>query len=333
MATLTLTSAEVEGLVDWDELFEALTRAHCELSAGEAVQLAPHALYLSNDRAHDAPTVVPMAAFAPSLGLFGLKVLADSPRNRAEGLPAQRSSISVFDAGTGECVGVVDGRSLTRMRTAAVTAVATRSLARADSRVLCLLGAGALAIEHAAVLSRLFDFDEVRLWSRSPERSRDGVRKLREAGLPATSKVSVAEAVEGADIVCTLTPSSEPILFGAQIVEGVHVNAVGSPPRSAFSELHPDVFQRATAVVVDERSVALADSGNIRNACDANALAPSALVELGKVLSAPASGRVYASDITVYNSVGIGLQDLAAADHVLGRARTLGTGTMVCIRE
>ncbi len=333
MATRTLTSPDVERLVEWDGLLVELERAHRALAVGRAFQPAPHALRDPSDHSDAAAAVVPMTSYDVERALFAIKVLADAPANRALGLPSQRSTVCVFSAISGECLGVIDGRALTRIRTAAVTALATRTLARPDSRVLTLLGSGALAIEHAVAISRVLDLDGIRLWSRSSDRSERGAQTLRRLGLPAAAVTSLDEAVLGADVVCTLTPSSAPILSSALVVPGVHVNAVGSPPRPAFSELDPAIFARAEAVVVDSRAVALSDSGNVQRAVAAGLLDTAELAELGEVLVGRRGGRTEQDAITIYNSVGIGLQDLAAADHVLQRAAACDAGTMVMIRE
>ncbi|MFD7312135.1 ornithine cyclodeaminase family protein [Promicromonospora sp. NPDC059942] len=332
MTTRVLTSEQVEGLVEPAGLLASLDQAHRWLAAGLAVQPAPHALRAPGDRTADGPAVVPMTSFAPELGLFAIKVLADRPRNRAAGLPAQRSTISVYSAETGECVGLLDGRAVTRLRTAAVTALATRALARPGAGTVALLGAGALAHEHALALAHVLDLDEVRVWSRSAVRGGELADSLKAAGLPATSTVDARAAVDGADVVCTLTPAETPLLRADWLSPGTHVNAVGSPPRPEFSEVPPEVFARAAVTVVDARAVALADSGNVRNAIAAGALREADLVELGEVLVGHAPGRTDASGVTVFNSVGIGLQDLAAADHVLRRAADAEAGTMVRTR-
>lgn len=333
MVTRTLSSADVERVLDWDGLLRSLERAHRSLARGGAVQLTPHALRHPDDEDDDeAPAVIPMASFDSELGIFAVKVLADAPRNRALGLPAQRSTVCLFSSSTGECLAVIDGRALTRIRTAAVTAIATRALARPDSRVVTLLGSGDLAIEHALALARVHELDEIRLWSRSAERSAAGAAELRRHSLPAVAVPTLEHAVSGAHIVCTLTPARDPLIGASLIEEGMHINAVGSPPRPLFAELAPEVVGRASVVVVDSRAVALGDSGNIHRALAAGTLESASLVELGEVLIGTAVGRQSLDEVTIYNSVGIGLQDLAAADHVLRRATELGAGTMVNIR-
>ena len=153
MPTRILTSSDCEQLAEWDGLIDALEAGHRALSSGGAVQPVPQRMRAPGDTAADGSAVVPMMALAPYLDLVGVKVLIDAPRNRAVGLPAQRSTVSLYSASTGECLAVVDGRALTRIRTAAVTALASRALARPDSHTVGLIGAGALAEEHAIALA------------------------------------------------------------------------------------------------------------------------------------------------------------------------------------
>ncbi|GAA1637036.1 ornithine cyclodeaminase family protein [Microbacterium flavum] len=331
MTTLTLTSADVEALADADEIRQAMSAAHRALHVGRAVQPRPHALAVDGPGMPDAAAVVPMNALSEELGLFAVKVLADAPRNRAEGLPAQRSTVAVFDATTAECVAVLDGRALTRIRTAAVTALATDVLAAPDARVAALIGAGPLAAEHARALLHVRDLAEVRVWSRSAARAVSCVQQLRADGVPAIAAPTRAAALDAADIVCTLTPAEEAFLSRSMIGDRVHVNAVGSPPRPMFSEIRADVFGGARMVVVDDPAVALAESGNIRRACATGDLDPTRLVPLGDAIGAADSGS--RGGLTIFNSVGLGIQDLYAAHVLCARARGIGAGTMVAIRS
>jgi len=341
MTTLTLTSADVEHLADADDMREAMAAAHRALRAGRALQPRPHALPALTDDAADAPTVVPMSAISEELGLFAVKVLADAPRNRAAGLPAQRSTVAVFDTVTAECVAMIDGRALTRIRTAAVTALATDVLASAGAAVGALIGAGPLAAEHARALVRVRPFAQLRIWSRSSARAETCAQQLHADGIPAVAVPTREAALDGADVVCTLTPAQEPFLSRRMLGADTHVNAVGSPPRPVFSEVHADVFGAARAVVVDDTAVALAESGNVRDACAAGALRPARLISLGEVLAAvdraaaeaPLERADHGGGLTVFNSVGLGIQDLYAAHVLRRRADLVGAGTMVSIRS
>ncbi|MGI6878589.1 ornithine cyclodeaminase family protein [Microbacterium sp. gxy059] len=360
--TRILTSEQVEGLFAGaearDRLRGALVAVHRGIAEGRVLQPAPHPLADPALDPADRPAVVPMLAHDLETGDFVVKVLADAPANRARGLPAQRSSVALFDGATGVCTALIDGRALTRIRTAAVTAAATDALARPDAGVLALAGAGPLAVEHARALLRVRRFEKVLVWSRSQERAREAAGQIRaDAAQPVSPDVIVAETVEeavrAADVVCTLTPAVQPYLRAEWLRPGALVNAVGSPPRPCFAELLPEVFSRCALTVVDVRTVALAESGNVRGALEAGAVEEKDLVELGEVRggSAGAAGSAVelagsadaggdaarvealsASDVRVFNSVGVGAQDLAAARLVLAAAEGAQVGSTAPIR-
>lgn len=325
MTTRIITSAETEELIEWPGLVDALAAAHRALATGGAVQPVPQSLRIPGDDSPDGPAAVPMTAFAPYLDLAAVKLLVDAPRNRAVGLPPQRSTLALFSAATGECTALIDGRALTRMRTAAATALATRALARPDARILTLIGAGPLAREHALALRAVLGIDEVRIWSPSGSSARVLAAELLANGVNAAAPESLREAVRGADVICTLTPSVEPILDAEWLEPGMHVNAVGSPPRHGYRELTAACFERASAVVVDARGVAFAESDNLRLS------GVTEVLELGEVLIGT-PGRGSDADVTLFNSVGIGLQDLAAGAYVLARAEAAERGVAVQTR-
>ena len=331
MSTLVLGPQDCETLLRHSDLVDVLAEAHRQLSTGGAVQPAPTTMRDPTDAEPDAPAMVAMTTFAPYLGLVGVKLLVDAPRNRDQGRPAQRSTITAYSADTGECLAVVDGRVVTRVRTAAATALATRTLARPDAGVLGLLGAGNLALEHVRALATVRDLRRVLVWSRTRESSERVAAQVNDLGLDAAALPTARDVVEAADVVCTLTPAVAPFVDAAWLRPGTHLNAVGSPPRPSFSEVGPDVFARADVAVVDARAVALAESGNVRRAIEAGALA-TPLVELGDVLAGTAPGRRSPDDVTVFSSVGIGLQDLATVAHLIGAAAASGRGTSFDLR-
>ncbi|NQX12404.1 ornithine cyclodeaminase family protein [Microbacteriaceae bacterium VKM Ac-2855] len=325
MTTRIITSAQTEELIEWPGLVDALADAHRALATGGAVQPEPQNLRIPGDRTPDGPAIVPMTAFAPYLDLAAVKLLVDAPRNRAIGRPPQRSTLALFSASTGECTALIDGRALTRLRTAAVTALATRTLARPESRILTLVGAGPLAREHARAMTAVLGIDQVRVWSPSGSSAQVLAAELLANGVNASAPSSLREAVRGTDVLCTLTPSVEPILDAAWLEPGVHVNAVGSPPRHGYRELTAECFARASVVAVDARGVAFAESDNLRMS------GRTEVVELGEIL-AGAPGRAESADITLFNSVGVGLQDLAAGAYVLARAEAEELGVAVQTR-
>ena len=329
MSTLLLRPGQCERLLDHPSLVEALGRAHTELATGGATQPLPVPMRAAGDTRPDGPAYVPMAAYAPYLGVCAVKLLADVPSNRGLGLPAQRSTLALYSAESAECLALVDGRVITRLRTAAVSALATRLLARPGTSVLGLIGAGALATEHVHAFTAVLGVTDVLVWSRSEASARrlDG-----EVDADVRIAPSVEAVLAGADVVCTLTPAEVPLVTAGMLHPGLHVNAVGSPPRPGYSELEPGALAGAARVVVDHRPVALRESGNVREAVRRGVVAESDLVELGDVLAGTVVGRGRPEDVTVFNSVGIGLQDLAALELLHRRAVAEGVGDVVDLR-
>jgi alanine dehydrogenase len=332
--TLLLRSSDCERLLDWPGLLAGLGEAHLELSAGRAVQPVPRPLADRDDLRSDRDEFVPMTAMLPSRGLAVVKMLRDAPLNRAPlhrstSSAAQVSTVSLYERSTGRCVAVIDGRALTRLRTAAATALATRALAPAGVSRFGFIGAGALAIEHLRVLTSLYDsMSEVRVWSPTEASARRFADTAVGLGVRAIVAASPADAARGSEVLTTLTPSRIPLLTAAD-VEGVsQLNAVGSPPRPVFTEIAPDVFGVADEIVVDHAPVALAHSGNIVAARAAGMLREEQLIELGTALGreprAPREPR--GNGLTVFNSVGLAIQDLAAAAFFCDRASTAGRG-------
>lgn len=327
--TLILSHSDVAGLVDRAEVFAAVERAHADLAAGTAYAPAPPAMTLQSPGHAAGAAFIPMVAGAHSAGAAAVKMLVDLPRNAARGLPVQRSAVLVTSADTGECEALLDGRLITAVRTAAASAVATKHLARPGRRVLGLVGAGTLAVEHVRAIARVSDVETVLVWSRSEttiEEFRSRTEDLDVSIKPMTSPEAVTRS---SDVLCTLTPSRDPIVLGAWFGEGLHVNAVGAPPRADHREIDGEGMRRAR-VVVDSVATTMTKSGETLLALAEGAItADDVAVELGDVIAGRAVARTSDRDITLYNSVGIGLQDLAAARILIDTARQRGVGTEV----
>lgn len=321
--TLILSHSDIRAVLDRREVYEAVARAHAELSDGGATVPAPPAM------AVDGAAFVPMVAAARSARAAAVKLLADLPANRERGLPVQRSAILVGSAEHGGCEALLDGRLITAVRTAAASAVATRHLARARSRVLGLVGAGGLAVEHTRALAAVMSVETVLVWSRSAATVEEYRSAVADLGLTVHAAASPEEVTRNAEVLCTLTPSREPIVRGAWFAPGLHVNAVGAPPRADHREVDGTAMRRAR-VIVDSVATTLTESGDTLLAVADGAITTDDVrVELGDVLTGRAPGRRDEHDITLYNSVGIGLQDLAAARLVIDKARAEGLGTEV----
>ena len=321
--TLILSHSDVAGLIDRAEVFAAVERAHADLAAGTASAPAPPAMTLQS------AAFVPMVAAAQSAGAAAVKMLVDLPGNAARGLPVQRSAVLVTSADTGECEALLDGRLITAVRTAAASAVATKHLARRGSRVLGLVGAGTLAVEHARAITRVSDVETVLVWSRSDATIEEFRSRTEDLGISVKPMDSPEAVTRSSDVLCTLTPSRDPIVRGAWFGEGLHVNAVGAPPRADHREIDGEGMRRAR-VVVDSVATTMTKSGETLLALAEGAITEGDVaVELGDVIAGRTVARTSDRDITLYNSVGIGLQDLAAARILIDRARERGVGTEV----
>jgi ornithine cyclodeaminase/alanine dehydrogenase len=317
---LVLTRADIEPLLSMPEVIDAVERAHADLTLGLASQ--PDRVPASVPGS-DA-ILVPMTAVIGPAGIAGVKLLADIPANLAG--PRQQSTIVVLDPRTGACEAFLHGEAVTRYRTAATSAVATRYLSRAGSRTLGLIGAGAQARAHLSAIRHVRPIDRVVVWSRNPVTAQRFAEQVHQPGLHIDVVDHPRDAVEAADILCTLTPAGEPIVRGAWFRAGLHVNAVGAPPRPDHREIDTDAVRRAR-LVVDTIHTAIHESGAIAIPLAVGELTrDDVAVELGDVITGAAPGRTDDQQITLFNSVGLPIQDFATARLVIDAARRRGVG-------
>jgi ornithine cyclodeaminase/alanine dehydrogenase-like protein (mu-crystallin family) len=289
---LVLDEGAVRKCLEMGALIPAVERALRALSAGEVAQ--------------PVRVMVPVAGqggFLGSMpactgGQLGAKLVTFFPNNK--GIPTHHALVVLFKPETGEPLAVMDGRLITEMRTAAVSAAATNALARRDCTVLAILGSGVQAHSHLEALRRVRDFREVRVWSpRSARKFADqfGVRLAR----------SAEDAVRGADMVLVATTSRTPVLQGEWLSPGMHVNAVGAP-RPDWRELDDEVLRKAK-LYVEQREAACRESGDV-------IAAGKIFAEIGEVFGGRKPGRESAEEITLFKSVGVAVEDLAAAELV-----------------
>jgi len=296
---VVLSRHEVEELLDLDALLDALAAAHAELSTGEA-SLVPRV----GSHAGDAGILGAMLAYAPSSGL-GCKLVTLFPQNRDR--PTHQATIALFDPATGTPVALMDGTYITAMRTAAAAAVAARLLARPDARVLAILGTGVQSRSAQEMFPRARDFAEVRVAGRG----------------------EFEDAVRGADVVHATTASPEPVVRLDWLEPGAHVSSVGYG--AGGSELDPAIVERADVVVVEQRDSAFAPLP--AGAPELDPRGRDGVVELGEIIAGTAGGRRSDEQLTLYKSVGVAVQDLAAAALVLGAARERGAGREIELEE
>ncbi len=288
-APLVLDEAAVRRHLRMADLLPAMERALIDFSAGKVVQ--PVRAGIAVEPAGGFFFWMPAHSEA-----LGLKLVTFYPSNAARGLPTHMASIFLLEPETGAPLALIDARLITEMRTAAVSAIATRLLSAPDAGVLAILGSGVQAHSHYEALTLVRNFSDVRVWSRTAAHAQ---RFADEIGATATT---AERAVEGADVVVTVTSSRVPVLRGAWLKHGCHVNAVGAC-LPQWREL--DDAAMAGVVFVDSRAAALRESGDI---ILSNA---EIYAELGEALGGKVDAR--AGETTVFKSLGMAAEDLAAA--------------------
>lgn len=252
-----------------------------------------------------------------------VKLVTITPGNASRGLPTIHAAVTWLDAATGAPRAVFDGATITAMRTGAASGVATRLLARTDARVLGLLGAGAQAGWQVRAVLAARPIEEVRVYARDETRRRGFAEELAADLGPSVTVRAVPDAeaaVRGTDVVCAATTSSEPVFDAAWVEPGCHVNGVGAY-RPDMVELPADLFGSAAVTAVDARAAAMAEAGDVLHAIASGTLSEEALVEIGRIDRAWAAARDPQA-ITVFKSVGLAIQDVAATE--IAARRLLG---------
>ncbi len=262
--------------------------------------------------------------------LFGAKVLSVFPGNFAAGLPSHRGGILLFDRVHGTPAALIDGGQTTAWRTAAASAIATDVLARKDAKVMALMGYGEQADRHVQAISAVRPIRELRVWGRSPDKARAFATRHQSAKLVTRAFADPREAVGSADIVCTVTSSREPVLFGDWLAPGTHVNAVGASVPSC-RELDDACLTRAD-LWVDYLPMALSAAGEIVEGIRKGLLSRQDIRgEIGMVLEGRISGRTDDAQITLYRSLGVPAQDIEFANFFVAEARARGIGTTTAL--
>jgi alanine dehydrogenase len=293
---MNLDATAVSDLLRMEEVIPTMERALADFSSGTVVQ--------------PVRTMLPVAEHGGFLGLMpaytgsalGTKLVAFYPRNTD--VPTHHATILLFKPETGEPLVTMDGRLITEVRTAAVSAVATDHLARSDASVLAIIGSGVQARSHLEALRLARELREVRVWS--PHRAQAFAEEH-----SVVAAASAEEAVQGADVVVTVTTSPRPVLLGEWLSPGAHVNAVGAP-RPDWRELDDEVLHRSR-VYVDSREAALKESGDVLAAREVFA-------EIGQVAAGTKPGRRSAEEVTLFKSLGLAVEDVATAELVYRKA-------------
>jgi len=321
--TLFVDHDDVLALLPMAECIDAMTDALRALARGGALLPLRQVVRLPDGR--NAFALMPAALNDPSA--LGAKIITVFPGNDATPYDSHQGAVLLFDTEYGRLIGILDASTITALRTAAVTAVATRLLAREDARTLALLGAGVQAETHLEAIGLVRAIDEVRVWSRSGDRARRFADRFTAARTRIVVCHSARQAVEGADVVCTVTSSREPVLFGDWLAPGMHVNAVGASLATS-RELDSAAVVKSR-LYVDRRESTVNEGGDFLVPKREGLIGDDHIVgEIGELLieSPRIPGRRSADEITLFKSLGLAIEDVAAARRIYDRALATGAG-------
>ena len=319
-----LGSADIKALLPIADCIELMRTTMIAVSEGRARIPLRTVLPVSN-----GGLLGNMPGYLAEPECFGVKLLSLFPGNPAAGLSSHLGLVLLFEPKHGLPVALLDAAELTAIRTAAVSGLATQLLAREDAGDLAVLGSGEQARSHLAAMLAVRPLRRVRVWSRTADHAAAVAAEQSELrGFKVEVAASAEAAVAGADLICTVTGSPEPILRGDWIATGAHLNVVGAS-RIAAAEIDTAAVAKSRCFV-DFRQSAELEAGELRRALDAGAItADHVLGEIGEVAQGSVVGRRAADDITLFKSLGIAPEDLASAHYVLQRAEAEGVGQVV----
>lgn len=272
-----------------------------------------------------------MPSFSEELGAAGLKIVNIFPQNAEKGLSTSPASVLLMDAATGVVTAMMDGTCVTQMRTGAASGLAFALFARKDASVGALIGTGSQAACQLEAMLTACHLKEVRIFSRNAEKRNAFVEKMRVElaafGAELISADSADEAVDGADVIIAVTPSTVPTFSADKVKKGAVISGIGSYQHH-MQELDPAIFARCGKLYFDSRSAVLSESGDITRPLADGTLSEAQFTgDIGDVLLGRVAGRESDDEIIVFKAVGVGVQDLVAAQHILRKAQEAGIGT------
>jgi ornithine cyclodeaminase/alanine dehydrogenase-like protein (mu-crystallin family) len=323
--TLLITQAEVTQLLSMSGCIQVMEQAFRALSGGETLQPLRQVMWLPDKNG----VLAMMPAYLGGTQAMGLKAISVFPGNQATPFDSHQGVVLLFETYNGRLLAILDATAITAIRTAAVSALATRLLARSDATELTVLGSGTQARVHLEAMLLVRPISRVRVWSRQFEHAaRFAELESERCGLPVEAVPSAQAAVDSAEVICTTTSATEPVLQGEWLAAGCHLNAVGSSTPDA-RELDTPAVARSR-LFVDRRESALNEAGELLFAMKGGAVSGDHIQgELGDLLVGSVQGRRSADEITLFKSLGLAIEDLAAAQFVYQKALDQKVGTQI----
>jgi len=325
MKVLIVNGSEVRDLLPMGECIGVMSDALSALARGDAILPLRPILWLPEK----AGALGMMPAYLGNIQSVGLKVVTVFPGNHGTRYDSHQGAVLLFETGHGQLLSIMDASSITAVRTAAVSGLATRLLARENADTVAILGTGVQARTHLEAMLTVRPVKSIRVWSRNAEHvSKFVEREARKLSIAVVASSSAEEAVRGADIICTTTSSREPVLHGEWIAPGSHINAVGSSV--AFARELDTAAVTNARLYVDRRESTLNESGDFIIAKKEGSIDESHIVgEIGDVILGKVKGRRSPDEITLFKSLGLAVEDLAAANHIYKKAAATNAGTLI----
>jgi ornithine cyclodeaminase/alanine dehydrogenase-like protein (mu-crystallin family) len=324
---LVIDGVTVDALVNLDEAIKLADAALRKTSNGVAQQDIRRTLELPGNA---GTCLSVMYASLADRAHYGAKVLSVCPQNFEHGIPSHQGGVLLFEKENGRPVALINGSAITGLRTPAATAVATRTLSRANSCELAIIGYGEQAQRHIATISSVRPISRVRVWGRDPLKAKAFADAQSTKGFPTEPMRTARDAVEGADIVCTVTSAKLPVLKGEWLSPGTHINAVGASIAS-LQEVDLDCVIRSN-IWVDYMPMAMTAASDLFEPLAKGIIERSRIIgEIGAVLNGKAPGRRDDTEITLYRSLGVPAQDIELANFIYQKAKDLGFGVEVSL--
>jgi ornithine cyclodeaminase len=325
MKILVINQAEVHQLLPMGECVEVMVETLTELAYGKAINPLRQIVQLPGKRG----LLAIMPGYVEAIDTMGVKVISIFHQNKGTELDSHQGAVLIFEAERGCLKGIVDASAITAVRTAAVSGVATRLLAREDAVELAVLGSGVQAYAHVDAMLLARPIQRVRIWSPNQDHVKALVRHVSERqNLPVTAVNNAEEAVKGADIVCAVTSAREPVLQGQWLGPGVHINAVGSSVPLA-RELDSEAVLKSR-LFVDRRESTVKEAGDFLIPREEGLISDDHIQgEIGEILAGQIVGRQSAQEITLFKSLGLAVEDIASAQLVYKKALKQRVGTWI----
>lgn len=313
-----ITGEQVKELLDMESCIKLIRETLPALSKGEATQILRTAMKLEG---RNVLGVMPAAISSKKIA--GTKIITVFPDNFKKGLPSHQGIVAVLEAETGSLKAIVEGDAITAIRTAAVSAVATDLLSRRDSGVLAILGSGLQARKHLEAIKLVRNIKQVFVWDINMESAKRYSKEMSERfGIPVRVCVTSEEAVKAADIICTVTAATEPVLFGRHVKKGTHINAVGACTPNC-RELDTELV-KSCSLYSDCIESTINEAGDYLIPLNEGAISEEHILgEIGDIILGKIKGRENDEEITVFEALGLAVEDLAASDFVINKVAKL----------